>query len=335
MISSRLDPSHLDLRVWPPTCSPALQSSSWINARIDQDARVGRFVTATADLAPGSLVLSEKQPYAKILSKERRSTHCANCFQALPRRIPCRNRCRWRVTYCSLRCEKVHWNKLHRWLCQLDAIDRYDDTFLLAFHAYTIQVKTICAEEFFFACSWIHMQRTIPNLVSHMDTHWTSEVESFASIFYLPFDAFAFILGQVRSNSFAIQSRTDDATLVKQQNLGTAVYLNASMFNHACNPNAVVMFSPESALSVRTTHSIPSGSEISISYGPLAVRQSTEQRQLELQKKYHFQCQCDACLSGAWDRCYKCRGCKAAVGRGNNCTACGRCMDWNKIYKAR
>lgn len=153
MISSRLDPSHLDLRVWPPTSSPALQSSSWINARIDQDARVGRFVTATADLAPGSLVLSEKQPYAKILSKERRSTHCANCFQALPRRIPCRNRCRWRVTYCSLRCEKVHWNKLHRWLCQLDAIDRYDDTFLLAFHAYTIQVKTICAEEFFFACS--------------------------------------------------------------------------------------------------------------------------------------------------------------------------------------
>lgn len=137
MISSLLDPSHIYLRIWPPVLPPS--QSHWQNARVDQENCVGRFVTATADLSPGSVVLKD-QPYVKVLSKERRHTHCASCFRALQRSVPCRNHCRWRINYCSTRCEKAYWNALHHWLCRLDAIDKYDDTLILAFHAYTIQV---------------------------------------------------------------------------------------------------------------------------------------------------------------------------------------------------
>lgn len=158
------------------------------------------------------------------------------------------------------------------------------------------------------------------------------------------------IQAQIRCNSFGIQhisSSSPSLIVVRTQVvLGKAVYLQGSMFNHGCRPNAIALFSSLTKeeqngllLQIQTTGDIvKSGSQLTISYGPLATRSGTQERRKELAERYLFQCQCEAC-SGPQEELlavFKCTQCSLGrfkSGARNACPHCGHHMDWQKIEK--
>lgn len=76
--------------------------------------------------------------------------------------------------------------------------------------------------------------------------------------------------------------------------LGSAIYPSASLMNHSCLPNALFSFSG-STVTVCATKGIQGGEEISNCYGPQVGRMQRTQRQVELRRKYFFDCTCPAC----------------------------------------
>lgn len=102
----------------------------------------------------------------------------------------------------------------------------------------------------------------------------------------LTMDQLADYVGKFQNNNFDIH----DDHLYK---VGRGNYPVASLFNHSCRPNAVVLFDG-SLLSVMAIEPIATGQEITIAYvDPAHDRQH---RQSLLMKKYAFTCQCVRCV---------------------------------------
>ncbi|KAI8994584.1 hypothetical protein BDB01DRAFT_841026 [Pilobolus umbonatus] len=74
--------------------------------------------------------------------------------------------------------------------------------------------------------------------------------------------------------------------------IGEGTYPVASLFNHSCRPNAIVIFDGALA-NIRAIEDIAEGSEITIAYTDAA--HSRTYRQKSLKDKYFFTCRCDRC----------------------------------------
>jgi hypothetical protein len=143
-----------------------------------------------------------------------------------------------------------------------------------------------------------------------MDKHTKDELQAYRQHAQIlkdhvdDMDMLVKIQAQLKCNTFAIKStkstHMDGYDLVVSRdpvNLGQAVYLNASAMNHACSPNAIVMFDRElpTALKVLVTENVNKDQEITISYGPIASRQKKEERMKKLLDGYYFECDCKDC----------------------------------------
>ncbi|XP_078048741.1 protein-lysine N-methyltransferase SMYD4 [Augochlora pura] len=101
--------------------------------------------------------------------------------------------------------------------------------------------------------------------------------------------------------------------------IGGAIYPSVSLVNHSCYPNVVRHSYPAGTVVVRTLRFIGKGSEILDCYGPHFLSESRLQRREQLNQKYRFFCECEAC-TGNWQFplpdaiAYKCRTCSAAIG---------------------
>lgn len=160
----------------------------------------------------------------------------------------------------------------------------------------------------------------------------------------LPDDAateIAYLLAITMFNAFAVKShrhgreKDSEAMLhLHESTIGMALYLQASMFNHSCAPNAIAVFgctdpqnyadgdaeqqkgtqqrpgdATQSSLgkdgpdprmiNVMTTKTLRVDKDVpvlvEISYGPQVGRMPTHQRQLYLKTNHHFECNCTAC----------------------------------------
>ncbi|ERN04677.1 hypothetical protein AMTR_s00076p00135550 [Amborella trichopoda] len=81
---------------------------------------------------------------------------------------------------------------------------------------------------------------------------------------------------------------------VEQVRVGQAIYLRGSLFNHSCEPNIHAYFVSRT-LFLRSIEQIPAGSSVELSYGPQIGEWDLAQRQLSLENKYSFMCQCSGC----------------------------------------
>ncbi|CAG8575051.1 9916_t:CDS:2, partial [Dentiscutata heterogama] len=73
---------------------------------------------------------------------------------------------------------------------------------------------------------------------------------------------------------------------------GVGIYPNASLLNHSCHPNCVVIFE-NSKLMVRCIEPINNDQELVINYVDLSL--PVEERRKELRKQYFFSCNCESC----------------------------------------
>lgn len=109
--------------------------------------------------------------------------------------------------------------------------------------------------------------------------------------------------------------------LIEQRRIGYSVFLQASSINHSCAPNCTLRYHftlPElvqvheggpidittmnsldvlnsMSIEILPVKSIHSGSELTISYGPMAGRHALNTRQNYLKSHFLFNCRCEAC----------------------------------------
>jgi len=77
-------------------------------------------------------------------------------------------------------------------------------------------------------------------------------------------------------------------------NIGSGIYLRASMFNHSCVPNCTILFDKSKMLYVRVIEDrVKPGDALTINY--VDLMDTTEGRRTKLQNQYHFTCKCERC----------------------------------------
>lgn len=86
-------------------------------------------------------------------------------------------------------------------------------------------------------------------------------------------------------NSFSILNLSLNA-------VGSALYIEASVFNHSCRPNATTVWNGL-RLEVRAIKDIAAGKEITTNY--VDIKKSRTGRQTELREHYYFTCACHRC----------------------------------------
>lgn len=77
------------------------------------------------------------------------------------------------------------------------------------------------------------------------------------------------------------------------KNLALGLYLNISVINHSCNPNATHIFYNNGYLSIKSKQNIEPNTEITISY--CDIRSAYFYRQEALSSVYCFDCDCEKC----------------------------------------
>lgn len=96
------------------------------------------------------------------------------------------------------------------------------------------------------------------------------------------------MIARVMINTHTLTNQTLDP-------LGICLEPQTALLNHSCAPNSYLLFDGP-RLSLRSLGRISAGSELRISYSDGTV--STAQRRADLQSRYFFTCECQACSKG-------------------------------------
>lgn len=84
----------------------------------------------------------------------------------------------------------------------------------------------------------------------------------------------------------------------KSISYATGIFCLISLTNHSCDPNAVIAKRSEfQQTALVTVRSLNAGDEVFITYKPQFTSQITKDRRMFLHDRYHFICQCQACVS--------------------------------------
>ncbi|KAK6336368.1 hypothetical protein TWF696_001929 [Orbilia brochopaga] len=127
-------------------------------------------------------------------------------------------------------------------------------------------------------------------------------------------------------NSIATSTQTFDP-------VGVSLDYQAAMFNHSCDPNAIIIFDGRQLL-LRSLREIPKDTEITISY--IDNWLPRVERQRELSDRYLFKCTCSLCSTNpqpleSW-LCKKCR--KTAPATSNICPSCNEVVPEDDFNEA-
>ncbi|XP_066289414.1 N-lysine methyltransferase SMYD2-like [Branchiostoma lanceolatum] len=255
----------------------------------------------------GSLIIAE-DPYIFSLDVEEAKRRCHSCLQKKTVPLVCCG-CKY-ARYCSEACQE-HDQERHRMECDVTN----------AASGLASNLKMAVA----ILCKMHHLPvergqlSSIKTLMSHVDdikkqragglTAMLSTLRitlKFLPEYLIDQDDLEKVVGKVMCNSFAILD--DD-----HQQIGTALYAQASMINHSCSPNCVPIFRG-SRVEIRAARVILPGEEATISYTDTLT--PTQERKDHLSFNYFFTCQCEACNDKERDakmECLKCPRCSRQI----------------------
>ena len=252
----------------------------------------------------GEVLLSLDRPLIAALDKARIEDTCSWCFAwtELPvlsgAGINQATKVNWctgckKVKYCSKRCQALAWKASHKRECKVfgSQPELIPNTVVAVMHILDglktgdkqyqeILDMEMHRDDFEKAGGgkWKAMQ-----LMAHTALKLTGEKESTPSL-----QRAKMAMCILMCNSSRLVTPTFDP-------LGLILDPQASMMNHSCSPNAVVVFDGPK-LEVRALESIQPNTEVFISYidhaAPFGVRQA------ELQEQYFFTCACPKCREG-------------------------------------
>ncbi|CAG7830755.1 unnamed protein product [Allacma fusca] len=261
-------------------------------------------------LPPGHLILRCK-PFAYALSKDSVKTSCDFCFKSakdvvegeLARCAGCHL-----VLYCDRQCQKNGWNDGHKWECKgFLSQGKIAPTFT------RVLLRVICRLQTgsdYYDVVPPKTHRRFKDLMSHYSDlkndivrmeqviavgKVVESILGFHKKITLPNESEIIALcGRIFVNTFSICNQ-------EFQDLGTGLYIGASVFDHSCQPMAVATFH-STLIEIRSIVPLPASfptNKITICYQD-SLRPSMV-RIRELRKCYYFDCQCERCSEQKFD----------------------------------
>lgn len=134
---------HRDLDFFKLSFPPNESNPSFVNCvKLCVSDEYGRHLVTTRRLKSGDIVAIE-QPFYKSLDKDGGQGRCVNCFKTnLLDLIPCAS-CT-SVMFCSKECEKMSWERFHKYECSsIDDLTQ-DDGFLMMIQRSLFKAMHIC-----------------------------------------------------------------------------------------------------------------------------------------------------------------------------------------------
>ncbi|XP_032677020.1 histone-lysine N-methyltransferase SMYD3 isoform X2 [Odontomachus brunneus] len=243
----------------------------------------------------GTTIFTSK-PFAYVLTSKYNTIRCDNCLKS--GKLSKCSGCQY-VYYCDRNCQKESW-LIHKTECtNLKKISPRvvpDAARLMA--RIIIKLNQGGADEVSYYSKTNF--RKFKDLMSHYSDikKDTKRMEHFTSLCgvlleflgetLMPNTAELIgIYGRICINSFNILD-------LNMNSIGVGIYLGASMIDHSCKPNAVVVFEGTTII-VRTLVDLPflDWSQMKISYVDLL--NSNKDRREELHNLYYFWCNCEKC----------------------------------------
>ncbi|KAG1467938.1 hypothetical protein G6F56_004125 [Rhizopus delemar] len=244
----------------------------------------GRYIQTTQTIPKGHQVITS-EPLAVVIFSESQRDYCNYCFKKNPRQR-C-SRCK-KAYFCDVFCFQKAWASYHQFNCgtcvnpELDMLEKV----AVNVEQYQKMIRgnnpiDVTMEAFFSLTG--HSAAQPAQLVAHYRQLAQTAIKK--EHLHTDLEKLVHYQCVFASNNFTI----DDAELFA---IGQGTYPIASLFNHSCRPNAVVLFEGTLA-KIRVIEDIPAHTEITIAY--LDAAHSKRYRQKTLKEKYFFDCGCMRC----------------------------------------
>ncbi|KAG8633611.1 hypothetical protein MANES_18G121600v8 [Manihot esculenta] len=288
-----------------------------INLLCVTDPDKGRGMVSPCDIPQASLVHKE-EPYALIILKSCRDTHCHYCLNELPKdTVPCIS-CSIPL-YCSQHCQVQARGETISCYRTKDGVD---DSLPNNLKEYIAEVTSCsdsdpdveCFPEHKHECLGVHWPAVLPSDVvlagrilakfisqkrGYMECNLLGTLNLSQSYLQispegkLELHIYAIVLLICLQHSFGTELPINGISL-SQVPVGQAIYTAGSLFNHSCQPNIHAYFLSHT-LFIRATEHVAAGHPLELSYGPQVGQWACEDRLNFLEDKYSFRCQCIGC----------------------------------------
>ncbi|KAK4385232.1 hypothetical protein Sango_2647200 [Sesamum angolense] len=232
----------------------------------------------STDIPLASLIHKE-DPYAAIILKNCRETHCAFCFNELPAdTVPCMS-CSIPL-YCSLKCQlQSGGQEFSKYKSKYELPQDLSDVLEQYIRTVTSpgsSSSTVEHAEHRHECLGMHWPAVLPSdvilagriLVKHIQQQNRGGVQpkyhGILTSFKLG-DNFRVVRMKYSDGKQPLDY--DATSSVEQVQVAQAVYSRGSFFNHSCQPNAHAYFLSRT-LFIRATEHVVAGLELELSYGP-------------------------------------------------------------------
>ena len=253
---------------------------------------------------PGD-VIERGQPFLYCISARVSEYYCSTCFMNRDDVLVDGNRIRQlkscghcgQFKYCGRKCQVDDWKKFHKHECKIYA--SHADK--LQHHGLRVALRLAIIhenrpEDLTRKFKLMNgSERSFADLESH-ETEVLSDEKRYGSYFktldalnslglrFNPGKLFMSI-ARLNVNSFGILD-------ISFKNLGTGLYIETSIFDHSCEPNAAYIFNG-SEMRVRAIKPIHFNEPVYINYTD--CKQSRSARQALLLDNYYFTCECTRC----------------------------------------
>ncbi|KAK8651453.1 hypothetical protein V6N13_141054 [Hibiscus sabdariffa] len=283
-----------------------------------ETADKGRGMISQVDIPEASLIHTE-EPYAVVILKQYRETHCHYCLNELPAdTIPCVS-CSLPL-YCSQHCQMQAGGQIH--VNYSSKINIHKKKSNRSEECPDINGGNNCdpkldhIPEHKHECQGVHWPAILPSdvvLAGRVLVKSMEQKGQFTDVPNLSEILIVILLSQIRVNSMAIvrmksndfpeqqnwfqkfsSGEADVASSLEQVRVGQALYRAASLFNHSCKPNIHAYYISRSLL-LRTTEFVAEGCPLELSYGPQVGQWDCKDRLRFLEEEYFFRCWCRGC----------------------------------------
>ncbi|KAL1494325.1 hypothetical protein ABEB36_009940 [Hypothenemus hampei] len=281
--------------------------------KVKSSKKFGRYMVAGERIPVGDHLVVES-PYAACLLPEMSGTHCHECFKRLLAPYGCEDCAS--VAFCSVECREKAQKTYHQYECKFLDLLIGSGMSILGYTALRMVTQKGLAEclkiyknrdkePIYKLCTNSHLrspedflQRTLMStflLRILQKSHFFPENTNQISEMQLSIgEMILFNLQMLQFNAHEVYETIIDKLKSKISHIGVAVYLSASLFNHACNPALSRHFFGKDII-LSSLRPLEANEIVPENYGPVFTRKTLMERKRCLWSRYWFDCCCVAC----------------------------------------